>query len=112
MKRLARCPNVFVKLGGLGTAVFGFDFVGRAMPPSSRELAEAWRPIFDPVLELFGPERCMFESNFPVDRSSASYGVVWNALKRIASGASSQDKAMLFHDNAVRVYRIDLAASC
>lgn len=108
MKSLAQCPNVSVKLGGLGTAVFGFDFASRPEPPSSQALADVWRPVFDPVLELFGLERCMFESNFPVDRSSAGYGVVWNALKRMASGATIEQKKMLFHDNAVRLYRIEL----
>ena len=80
MKRLAQCPNVSLKVGGLGTAVFGFDFAGRPTPPSSRQLADAWRPIVEPVLDLFGAQRCMFESNFPVDRSAAGYGVVWNAF--------------------------------
>ncbi|PPJ40546.1 amidohydrolase, partial [Pseudoxanthomonas sp. KAs_5_3] len=80
--RLAQCPNVSVKIGGLGTAVFGFDFASRPSPPGSLELANAWRPMVETTLELFGTERCIFESNFPVDRSSASYGVVWNALKR------------------------------
>jgi predicted TIM-barrel fold metal-dependent hydrolase len=108
MRRLAQCPNVSVKLGGLGTAVFGFDFSSRATPPSSQELAAAWRPFVEPVLELFGPGRCLFESNFPVDRSSAGYGVVWNALKRLASGATAEHKRMLFHDNAARLYRIEV----
>jgi predicted TIM-barrel fold metal-dependent hydrolase len=106
MQQLAQYPNVSVKLGGLGTTVCGFDFCLRATPPSSQELADAWRPIFDPVIELFGPQRCMFESNFPVDRAAASYAVVWNAFKRLASGASAEHKAMLFHDTAARVYRL------
>jgi predicted TIM-barrel fold metal-dependent hydrolase len=106
MQQLAEYPNVVVKLGGLGTTVCGFDFCLRATPPSSLELADAWRPIFDPVIKLFGPQRCMFESNFPVDRAAASYAVVWNAFKRLASGASAEHKAMLFHDTAARVYRL------
>ncbi|QHI97468.1 amidohydrolase family protein [Xylophilus rhododendri] len=106
IRRLAECPNVSVKLGGLGTAVFGFDFSERARPPSSQELAEAWRPAIEPVIESFGAGRCFFESNFPVDRSVAPYGVVWNALKRLAAGASADDKRLLFHDTASRVYRI------
>jgi L-fuconolactonase len=108
MKRLAQCPNVSVKIGGFGTAVFGFDFALKPVPPKSCELANAWRPLVDTTLELFGPGRCMFESNFPVDRSSASYGVVWNALKRLASGAGVDEKRQLFHQNAARSYRIDL----
>jgi L-fuconolactonase len=90
----------------LGTAVFGYDFSGRASPPSSQELADLWRPVIEPALEVFGASRCMFESNFPVDRSGASYGVVWNAFKRIAAGASAKEKAALFHDNAKRVYKL------
>jgi L-fuconolactonase len=106
LRQLAQHPNVFVKLGGLGTTVCGFDFCLLPTPPSSQTLADAWRPVLEPVIELFGPERCMFESNFPVDRASAGYGVVWNAFKRLASGASPQHKTMLFHDNAARIYRL------
>jgi predicted TIM-barrel fold metal-dependent hydrolase len=106
MKRLAQCPNVSLKVGGLGTAVFGFDFAGRPTPPSSRQLADAWRPIVEPVLDLFGAQRCMFESNFPVDRASASYVTVWNAFKRLAAHASESEKTDLFHDTAARTYRI------
>ncbi|MDM0066788.1 amidohydrolase family protein [Variovorax sp. J31P207] len=108
MQRLAQCPNVAVKVGGLGTAVFGFDFAGRPTPPSSRQLADAWKPVVEPVLDLFGPQRCLFESNFPVDRSAAGYGVVWNAFKRLAAGATCEQKKALFHENAVRLYRLDL----
>jgi L-fuconolactonase len=106
MRQLAQCPNVTVKLGGLGTSICGFDFCLQPTPPSSRELAAAWRPIFDPVIELFGPERCMFESNFPVDRGAAGYSVVWNAFKRLVAGARVEHKALLFHDTAARVYRL------
>lgn len=107
IKRLAQCPNVFLKIGGLGTAVFGFDFAARPAPPSSAEIAEAWRPLIAPVLDLFGARRCMFESNFPVDRSAAGYGVVWNAFKRLAAGASADEKRQLFHGTAARVYGIE-----
>jgi L-fuconolactonase len=106
MRQLVQCPNVTVKLGGLGTTVCGFDFCLQPTPPSSQVLADAWRPVFEPVIELFGPERCMFESNFPVDRAAAGYGVVWNAFKRLVSGAAKEHKKMLFHDTAARVYRL------
>jgi predicted TIM-barrel fold metal-dependent hydrolase len=106
MRVLATCPNVQVKIGGLGTAVFGYDFSSNARPPGSEALADAWRPTMEPVIELFGAERCMFESNFPVDRAAAGYGVVWNAFKRLASGAGTADKAALFRDTAARVYRL------
>jgi len=106
LRLLAQCPNVSVKLGGLGTTVFGFDFSLQPAPPTSRTLAEAWRPVFEPVIELFGPERCMFESNYPVDRAAAGYGVLWNAFKRLTVGAGKEHRAMLFHDTAARVYRL------
>ncbi|MBP6899950.1 MAG: amidohydrolase family protein [Burkholderiaceae bacterium] len=106
MQRLARCPNVVVKLGGLGTAVFGYDFAAQPRPPSSQQLAQAWRPLIEPVIETFGAERCLFESNFPVDRGAAGYGVVWNAFKRLAAAASEHERALLFHGTASRVYRL------
>ena len=106
MRLLAQCPNVSVKLGGLGTTVFGFDFSSQPTPPSSQALADAWRPLMEPVIELFGAQRCMFESNYPVDRGAAGYGVVWNAFKRLAAGATPEQKALLFHDTAARVYRL------
>jgi len=110
MKELAKCPNVFMKLGGLGTAVFGYDFADRPQPPSSQQLADAWQPWLEPAIELFGAQRCMFESNFPVDRSAAGYGVVWNAFKRLAAGASEAEKQWLFAGTASHVYRIPMAA--
>lgn len=111
IRRLAQCPNVHVKIGGLGTAVFGFDFALRSQPPSSLELAQAWKPLVHETIEAFGPGRCMFESNFPVDRSAAGYGVVWNAFKRLASGLSAQEKQGLFHGNAASIYGIASLAS-
>ena len=110
MKRLAQCPNVTVKVGGLGTAVFGFDFSARPAPPDSQQLADAWRPLVHGTLELFGTRRCMFESNFPVDRGAAGYGVVWNAFKRLAGGMSAGEKDDLFFGNANRIYRMALDA--
>lgn len=107
MAELATCPNVVVKLGGIGMAMFGLGFEARAEPPSSEDLAAAWRaPICD-TIERFGVERCMFESNFPVDRVSCSYVTLWNAFKRITSGASAPEKAALFSGTAARVYRLD-----
>jgi predicted TIM-barrel fold metal-dependent hydrolase len=106
MQRLAHCPNVFVKLGGMGTAVFGYDFAHRPQPPSSHDLATAWKPAMEATLDLFGASRCMFESNFPVDRSAAGYGVVWNAFKRLAAGASAGEKQSLFYGTAAQVYRL------
>ncbi len=103
---LADCPNVYVKLGGLGMLHFGFDFHLREQPPGSAELAEAWRPYIEPCIEAFGPTRAMFESNFPPDKQSCSYGTLWNAFKRIVAGASAEEKAALFAGTETRVYRL------
>jgi predicted TIM-barrel fold metal-dependent hydrolase len=103
---LATCPNVVVKLGGLGMLIFGFDLHLRENPPSSEVLATTWRPFLETCIEAFGPERGMYESNFPVDKQSCDYTACWNAFKRISSGASATEKAALFHDTAARVYRI------
>jgi predicted TIM-barrel fold metal-dependent hydrolase len=103
---LARTSNVHVKLGGLGMRVFGFEFGSQARPPSSVGLAAAWAPYFDTCIEAFGVHRCMFESNFPVDKGSCSYAVLWNAFKRITAGASPSEKAALFYETATRVYRL------
>ncbi len=107
MLALAACPNTAVKLGGLAMQVGGFDFHLRDLPPTSAELAEAWRPYVETCVEAFGPARCMFESNFPVDKGMCSYAVLWNAFKRLAAGASAAEKAALFGGTAVRVYRLD-----
>ena len=103
---LAGCPNVYMKLGGLGMRINGFEFHHRERPPSSRDLADAWRPYIETCIEAFGPKRCMFESNFPVDKISGSYAVYWNAFKRLASGASAADKGALFRDTARGFYRL------
>ena len=108
MQELAQCPNVQVKLGGLGMVVAGFDFHKRDRPPNSTELAKAWRPHVETCIELFGPSRCMFESNFPPDKGTCSYHVIWNAFKRIVAGASAEDKADLFSGSAARCYRLNL----
>lgn len=104
MLELARCPNVFVKLGGIGMKLNGFGFHTREVPPSSEELANAWRPYIETCIEAFTPRRCMFESNFPVDKVSGSFRVYWNAFKRLAAGASQAEKAALLHDTAVTFY--------
>ncbi len=103
---LAACPNVFVKLGGLGMKINGFDFHAQAEPPSSATLADAWRPYVETCIAAFGPDRCMFESNFPVDKGSYSYGVFWNACKKLAKGASAAEKQDLFSGTATRFYRL------
>ncbi len=107
IRELARCPNVQVKLGGLGMHTLGWDFHSRASPPSSLELADAWRPYVQTCIEAFGADRCMFESNFPVDKGSCSYRHLWNAFKRLAAGASDDERTALFSGTATRVYRLD-----
>ena len=103
IERLAERPNVTVKLGGLAMPFCGFE---RSSAPSSAELADQWRPYVETCIAAFGPERCMFESNFPVDLYTCSYRTLWNALKRLASGASTDEKAALFSGTARRVYRL------
>jgi predicted TIM-barrel fold metal-dependent hydrolase len=104
---LAKRPNVWVKLGGLGMTICGFGFHRRDPKPGSEELAAAWRPYLETCIAAFGVERGMFESNFPVDGASCDYATLWNALKRVASGASADEKARLFKDNARTFYRLD-----
>jgi L-fuconolactonase len=106
VSELATCDNVFAKLGGINMDVNGFGWHQKSLPPSSKQLADATRRYYDFTIEAFGPDRCMFESNFPVDKLSCSYQVVWNTFKRIASGASKSEKAALFHDTAARVYSL------
>ena len=106
MLRLALLPNIRVKLGGLAMKVSGFRFHEAAIPPSSETLAEAWRPYVSMCIDLFGPHRCLFESNFPVDKGMAGYGCVWNAFKRLASAYSDGEKAALLADTACGVYRL------
>jgi L-fuconolactonase len=108
IRDLARRPNAYVKLGGMGMHLFGFDFEHREVPASSEDLATAWKPFVETCIEAFGVDRCMFESNFPVDKRSCSYSVLWNAYKRLGSGSSASEKAALFFDTAKRVYKLEV----
>ncbi len=103
---LAQCENVVAKLGGLAMPVNGFDFHKAEQPATSLELAQSTRAYYLHMIEHFGPKRCMFESNFPVDKASCSYAVLWNSFKRITDGFSSDEKADLYHDTAARIYRV------
>jgi L-fuconolactonase len=103
---LGTCPNVLIKLGGLGMPRIGFGWSERPIPPDSTELAKTMAPHFYWCIEKFGTGRCMFESNFPVDKVSYSYTVLWNAFKRMTKGFSSRERAALFHDTAVKAYRL------
>ena len=104
IRELAKSPKVSVKLGGLGMPFPGFPGLDGVSRPSSQALADLWRPYVEPCIEAFGAERCMFESNFPVDRWGCDYATLWNAFKRIAAGASDAEKASLFSGTAKRVY--------
>ena len=104
---LARCPNVVMKLGGMMMRLAAYDYGTRPAPPSSAELADYWRPYIEPCIELFGAERCMFESNFPVDKMGIGWAPLWNAFKRIAARASAAEKLALFSGTARRAYRLD-----
>lgn len=106
IEAVAKAGNAHVKLGGLGMPICGFDFQHRDAPATSEELATSWRPYVEACIEAFGPDRCMFESNFPVDKVSGSYRSYWNAFKRLASGASAEEKAAMFHDVAARFYKL------
>ena len=103
---VAACPNVVVKVGGLVMPVCGFDWHERLMPTTSRELAQSTAPYYLHCIEQFGPDRCMFESNFPVDKIACSYTVLWNAFKRLAHDFSASEQSALFHNTASRVYRL------
>ena len=106
LRELAACPNVHIKLGGLGMRMFGFTHHMGELPPSSEELAAAWRPYIETCIAAFGPERAMFKSNFPVDKGSCGYVALWNAFKLIASGYSGDEKRALFAGTATKFYRL------
>ena len=105
---VAQYPNVYVKLGGIGMPRTGFDWHTRTKPIGSEELAESMAPFMTYCIEQFGPDRSMFESNFPVDKVAYSYNVMYNAFKRLSQGYSAAERAALFHDTAARVYRIEV----
>ena len=104
---LAACSNVVAKLGGINMTINGFGWHKQDQPPTSEQLAAATRDYYLHAIDCFGPDRCMFESNYPVDKVSCSYAVLWNSFKRIADGFSKSEKSALFHDTAARVYRLD-----
>ncbi|HEX3699988.1 MAG TPA: amidohydrolase family protein [Phenylobacterium sp.] len=110
MLELAKSQNVVVKLGGLAMAFCNFpSFLAEPRAPSA-QLADEWRPYIETCIEAFGAERCMFESNFPVDMGACSYATLWNAFKRLAQGASAAEKTALFSGTASKVYRLELGA--
>ena len=105
---VAACPNVTCKLGGMGMPRWGFDWPSRDIPIGSEELAEAMSPWKTYCIEQFGPDRCMLESNFPPDKVSFSYNVMYNAFKRLSQSYSPTERAAMLHDTAARVYRLEV----
>jgi predicted TIM-barrel fold metal-dependent hydrolase len=104
---LATCPNVVMKLGGMMMRLAAYDYGALPAPPSSAVLAAHWRPYIELCIERFGTSRCMFESNFPVEKMGIGYAALWNAFKRIAADASDDEKKDLFSGTARRAYRLD-----
>jgi L-fuconolactonase len=111
MAELAKCPNVFVKLGGLGMGYLGLGLDRLDKPAPSEQVASAWGPFFEHCIETFGPARCMFESNYPPDGGTSDYPVIWNAFKRIAARYSADEKRALFYGTAAKAYRLNLPES-
>jgi L-fuconolactonase len=105
LHEVAQRPNVVLKIGGVGMPVYGFGFQDGARPDSA-VLTDSWRPSVEAAIEAFGPERCMFESNFPIDKQSFSYDSLWNAFKQLTVAYTAEERAMLFSGTATRVYRL------
>lgn len=106
MKELAACPNANIKLGGLLMPLAAFDFGKAEKPATSEEIAALWRPFIEPCFEIFGSNRCLVASNFPVDKAGLPFGTVWNMFKRITAGCSEDEKAAIYSGTAARLYRI------
>jgi predicted TIM-barrel fold metal-dependent hydrolase len=103
---VATCPNVVLKVGGIQMVVNGFGWHEREQPPTSDDLLAINRDWYLYAIEQFGPERCMFESNFPVDKLSCSYTVLWNQFKKLTREFPAHQRAAMFHDTARRIYRL------
>ncbi|HEV2652648.1 MAG TPA: amidohydrolase family protein [Rhizomicrobium sp.] len=108
IRALAKCENVHVKTGGLPMPFAGFKLRMAEKDPPSETLAAQWKPYIETCIEAFGADRCMFESNFPVDRFGCDYVSLWNAFKRITKDYSAADKTALFSGTASKVYRLKL----
>jgi predicted TIM-barrel fold metal-dependent hydrolase len=106
LREMAQCENVVAKLGGLAMPDNGFGWESNPKPPTSDEFAEAQREYYLHTIECFGPNRCMMESNFPVDSASLSYAVLFNGMKKIVADFSDAEKQQMFHDTAARVYQL------
>ena len=108
LRKLAARPNVYLKVGGMGTPHSGFGFENHLIPATSARLAQAWQPLISTCVDIFGTKRCMFESNFPVDGQSCGYTELWNAFKLSTGSMSTDERNDLFYRTASQVYRLDL----
>lgn len=106
MAEVASCENVTVKLGGIGMERYGLGFEKQPVIPSSDDLVAAWGDYIRYTIDTFGPQRCMFESNFPVDRQGTNYGILWNAFKKMSADYTAEERAALFEGTARRVYKV------
>lgn len=106
MAELAQCPNMHLKLGGFAMPDNGWGYLAQDTPPNSDQMLKDQGPWYTHALDLFGADRCMFESNFPVDRASVSYPVLWNFFKKLVADRPEEEKNLLFSDTARRVYRL------
>ena len=106
IKELSKCENVVAKLGGIAMEINGYDWHNQSTPPSGNELINKTKDYYETALEYFGTDRCMFESNFPVDKISCSYVNLWNGFKNLTKNYSNNERAKLFHDNAAKVYKL------
>jgi L-fuconolactonase len=106
MTQLAACPNVNVKLGGTFGRLAAYDYLNTEVPEPSTALAAAARPYLLTLIDLFGPGRCMFESNYPVDTVFSGYGVLWNTYKRVTADFTENEKIAMYGGTARRVYRL------
>jgi predicted TIM-barrel fold metal-dependent hydrolase len=108
IETIASCPNAYMKIGGLGMRYAGFNFNTLPQAPSSDMLVQAWKPYVESCVEAFGPSRCMFESNFPIDKGMFSYQVVWNAFKKLSSQYTLEERLRLLGGTAAAAYRLRL----
>lgn len=106
IRELARCENLQLKIGGFGMRLFGFGLHEHPAPPTSQQMADTCRPYVETAIDAFGPRRCMFESNFPVDKGVCSYATLWNTFKRLTAGCSADERTELFSGTAARAYRL------
>ena len=107
ISELATCENVVAKVGGIQMVINGFGWHEQERAPSSDELLEANRRWYEHTIQVFGPDRCMFESNFPVDKASCSYTNMYNQFFKLVADYPQDEKDQMFHDTAQRVYRLD-----